>query len=92
MNLFFWLKKRTKSGSIAKKRLKSILISDRTECSTNFIDTIKGEIGQTLSKYMEVDTNHMSMEFVTDTQTFEAADTKLLFIKIPFREINKVIY
>ncbi len=92
MNLFFLFKKKRKSGSIAKKRLKSILISDRTECSTNFIDTIKGEIGQALSKYMEVDTERMSMEFVTDTQRGELSDTKFLFIKIPFREINKVIY
>ena len=77
---------------IAKRRLKSILISDRTECSTNFIDTIKGEIGQSLSKYMEVDTNHIILEFVTNSNGNNTSESMFLMARIPFREINKVIY
>ena len=88
---FFRKKRKSKSGSIAKQRLKTLLISDRADCSANFINGIKGDIGLTLSKYMEVDVEHMEIN-IQQSETSASGETKMILVaKVPFREINKVI-
>ena len=86
MKWFFGFRRKRKrgSGAIAKQRLKTLLISDRADCSADFINGIKGDIGLTLSKYMEVN--------ILQNQTTVRNDgTMVLVARIPFREINKVI-
>jgi cell division topological specificity factor len=87
-----WHKKKKKgSGAIAKQRLKTLLMSDRADCSADLINGIKGDIGLTLSKYMEVDADHMEVNILqTDSSVSEGA-SMVLVARIPFREINKVI-
>lgn len=87
----FRKKKKKGSGSIAKQRLKTLLISDRADCSADFINGIKGDIGLTLSKYMEVDTDHMEVNIVQNQAVVKNDGTMVLIARIPFREINKVI-
>lgn len=83
--------KKKKSGAIAKQRLKTLLISDRADCSADLIDAIKGDISQTLSKYMEVDVKYMKVD-ILPIDTVGTKDTKMVLVaKVPFREINKVI-
>ena len=92
MLFFSRFSKRSKSASIAKKRIKNILFSDRVDCSVNFMDAIKGDIGQTLSKYMEIDFNGIALDIMSDSSENELCSKMFLVAKIPFREINKVIY
>jgi len=89
MKWFFGFRRKRKrgSGAIAKQRLKTLLISDRADCSAG----IKGDIGLTLSKYMEVDTDHMEVNILQNQTTVRNDGTMVLVARIPFREINKVI-
>ena len=52
---FLELFKKKDSGSVAKDRLKLLLISDRTNCSPEIMEAIQRDIIEVLSKYMEID-------------------------------------
>ena len=43
------------SGSIAKDRLKLVLVSDRANCSPELMEQIKNDIINVISKYVEID-------------------------------------
>ena len=84
-------KRKKGSGAIAKQRLKTLLISDTADCSADLINGIKGDIGLTLSKYMEVDVDHMEVNNLQSESALRGDGAMMLVARIPFREINKVI-
>lgn len=45
---------KTSSVSIAKERLRSLLISDRVNCTPDTFEKIQSELYKTISKYIEV--------------------------------------
>ena len=53
MNVFE-SKKGNKSVSIAKDRLKALLVSDRVNCTPDNIEKIHSELYKTISKYIEI--------------------------------------
>ena len=53
MNVFE-TKKRNASVSIAKDRLKTLLVSDRVNCTPDTFEKIQSELFKTVSKYIEV--------------------------------------
>ena len=53
-------KKKT-SGSIAKDRLKILLISDRINCSPQTLNLIKQDLTHSISKYMSIDEEHVEI-------------------------------
>ena len=57
INIF---KKKT-SGSIAKDRLKILLISDRINCSPQTLNLIKQDLIHSISKYMSIDEEHVEI-------------------------------
>lgn len=42
------------SVSVAKERLKALLVSDRVNCTPDTIDKIHSELYKTISKYIDV--------------------------------------
>ena len=44
----------TPSVTIAKKRLKSLIVSDRMECTSDMIDNFTKDLYLTFSKYIEI--------------------------------------
>ena len=60
MNKFRIFKKKT-SGSIAKDRLKILLISDRINCSPQTLNLIKQDLIHSISKYMCIDEEHVEI-------------------------------
>ena len=44
----------TPSVTIAKKRLKSLIVSDRMECTSDMIDNFTKDLYLTVSKYIEI--------------------------------------
>lgn len=83
--------KHKRSGAIAKVRLKSMLMSDRSECSSDIIDAIKEELYETLARYIEVDMGHIQLDMITNDEPDTKNKQIFLVAKIPFRGINKVI-
>ena len=53
--------KRKTSSSIAKDRLKILLISDRVNCSPQTLNLIKQDLIHSISKYMSIDEEHMEI-------------------------------
>ena len=49
------------SGEIARKRLKLLLLADKTNCSPEFLEMIKDDILQVVSKYMEIDSGDIEV-------------------------------
>lgn len=53
MNVFE-TKRRNASVSVAKDRLKTLLVSDRVNCTPDTFEKIQSELYKTISKYIEV--------------------------------------
>lgn len=50
-----------KSGSVAKERLRLVLIHDQAKVSPELLETLRGEIIGVISKYMEIDSQSLEM-------------------------------
>ena len=50
----FETKNKTTSVTIAKDRLKSLLVSDRVNCTPDTFEKIQQELYKTISKYIEI--------------------------------------
>ena len=79
-------KKKT-SGSIAKDRLKILLISDRVNCSPEMMELIKHDIALVISKYMKIDSDSMDIQI---SKTAKSGRNKLpvLYANIPIIDLN----
>ncbi len=42
------------SVSVAKERLKNLLISDRMQCAPEVVDKLEGDLYHTVSKYLDI--------------------------------------
>ena len=67
MSLLDLFKKKS-SGTIAKDRLKLLLVSDRANCSPDVMEMIKNDIIQVISKYMEIDAEGLDIQ-ITDRKS-----------------------
>ena len=54
------------SGQKAKDRLRIVLIHDRTDISPQLLDSLRDEIVQVLTKYMEIDTQKIEIDLDHD--------------------------
>lgn len=50
------------SVSVAKERLKSLLVSDRVNCTPDTFEKIHTELYKTISKYIEVVPEHFDIK------------------------------
>ena len=49
------------SGEIVRKRLKLLLVADKTNCSPEFLEMIRDDIFEVVSKYMEIDSGEIEV-------------------------------
>lgn len=84
----FWKMMRKKnSGSVAKDRLKLLLVSDRANCSPETMDMIKNDIISVISKYMDINKEEMDIS-IMQTSTKEGTTVPALFANIPIKEMK----
>ena len=89
MSLFDMFKKNKASGSVAKDRLKLVLVSDRAGCSPEIMEALKNEIIQVISKYMEIDTDNLNIQ-ITQTESEDGHGiVPVLCANIPVRDMKK---
>jgi cell division topological specificity factor len=55
-----------KSAAQAKERLKLVLIHDRTDLPPQFIDSIKNEMLQVISRYVDIDASAIKISMTQD--------------------------
>ncbi len=68
MGLFSFFSKE-KSGTVAKNRLKLVLIHDRTLLSPEKMEKLKNELIDVISRYLEVDKETLNIEISPDGET-----------------------
>ena len=80
--------RRRSSGTMAKDRLKLVLVSDRASCSPETMEMIKNDIIEVISKYMESDTQGLDIQ-ITQTETEEGnGNGPALYANIPIKEVR----
>ena len=82
MALLDFFKKKS-SGSLAKDRLKLVLISDRANCNPEIMESIKNDIIKVISKYMDFD------ESALDVQMAEQDNMTMLEVNIPVANVKR---
>lgn len=81
--------RRKNSSEVAKDRLKLLLISDRTTCSTEVMELIKNDIIKVISKYMEIDCEGLDIQ-ITQTESDNGnGKVPALCANIPIRDMKK---
>lgn len=75
MKIFNVFKRKT-SGTVARERLKQLLLTDRMNLSTDVAERIHKDISKCLSKYLDIDEKKISVQFEKDQSSKET------FIKI----------
>ena len=84
MGLFEMFKKKN-TGSVAKDRLKLLLVSDRANCSPDVMEQIKNDIINVISKYMDIDVQGLDIQI---TQTESEGTVPALFANIPIKDLK----
>ncbi|HEY7980261.1 MAG TPA: cell division topological specificity factor MinE [Candidatus Eremiobacteraceae bacterium] len=70
------------SKSLAKERLRLILMSDRVSLAPDVFDAMKGEMLEVLRRYLEIDEHGMDVHFENAERQFA------LLANIPVREVR----
>ena len=70
-----------KSASLAKERMKLVLIHDRTDLSPRALDELKDELIQVISRYIEIDPDAVRIDMAQDGRQ------QRLIADIPLRQV-----
>ena len=80
--------KKKSSGSVAKDRLKLLLVSERADCSPDVMEAIKNDIIQVISKYMEIDAEGLDIQInQTESETTNGT-VPALYANIPIKDLK----
>lgn len=71
------------SASIAKERLRLVLVHDRTDVAPQFLEALKEEIVAVISRYMEIDRDQMEVNLQS------GPDQATLVANIPVRRMKR---
>lgn len=89
MDLFKSLdKENSNSKNVAKERLKLVLVHDRVNISSSFLEMIKGEIIKVISDYMEIDEKHLDMQMTKIRREEDNALLPALVANIPIKRMK----
>lgn len=78
--------KKKQSSSVAKDRLKLVLVSDRSGCSPEVMEKIKNDIIAVISKYIEIDQDGLDIK-IQQTQD-GTSNGPALFANIPIKDMK----
>ena len=85
----FFKKKEPASGSVAKDRLKLVLVHDRVDCSSQGLEMLKGDIIKVISNYMEIDEEELDIN-ITQTENEDHNGTvPVLYANIPIKSMHR---
>ena len=87
---FFRKKQEVTSGTVAKDRLKLVLVHDRVNCSSQVLEMLKTDIIKVISNYMEIDDEELDIQ-ISHTQSDDNNGTvPVLYANIPIKSMRKV--
>ncbi len=76
------------SKNVAKERLKLVLVHDRTNCSPDFLEMIKGDIIKVISDYMEIDEGGLDIKITRTKREFDDSTIPALVANIPIKKMK----
>lgn len=86
---FFDVFKKKSSSSVAKDRLKLLLVSDRANCSPEIMEQIKNDIIKVISKYMDIDTEGLDIQISqVNGEDNNGVAGPALFANIPIKNMK----
>jgi len=85
----FFKKKAPSSGSVAKDRLKLVLVHDRVDCSTQVLEMLKGDIIKVISNYMEIDEDELDINITQTKSDDNAGSVPVLYANIPIKSMRR---
>lgn len=89
MDLFkLFSKEDASSKNVAKERLKLVLVHDRTNCSPNFLEMIKGDLLNVISDYMEIDEDGLDIKITKTKKSTGDAMVPALIANIPIKKMK----
>ena len=71
------------SKSVAKERLKLVLVHDRVDCSNTLLDMIKTDIIKVIANYAEIDEDGLEIKMSKTRSEDEDMPVSALIAKIP---------
>lgn len=80
--------KKKSSGSVAKDRLKLVLVSDRANCSPEIMEQIKNDIINVISKYVEIDSEGLDISITQTESEGNNGSVPALCANIPIRDLK----
>ena len=81
--------RRKSSCQIAKDRLKTLLISDRVNCSPEMMELIKMDIAKVISKYMKIDAQSMEIQITQTSGKGHGIKNPTLYANIPILDLKQ---
>jgi cell division topological specificity factor len=89
MDLFKSLNKQSSnSKDVAKERLKLVLVHDRVNVSSSFLEMIKGDIIKVISDYMEIDEKNLEVKMTKTKRDEDDALVPALVANIPIKRMK----
>ncbi len=71
------------SADVAKERLRLVLVHDRTNVSPQFLEALKNELIEVISRYMEIEEEQMDV-------TLQSAENQVALVaSIPVRRMKR---
>lgn len=79
---------RPNSGEIAKKRLKFLLVADRTGCSPEILEMIRSDFINAVSRYLEIDKEELTVCVIRSAGEGIMGKVPALYASIPIHDIQ----
>ena len=77
------------SGSVAKDRLKLVLVHDRVNCSSQVLEMLKTDIIKVISNYMEIDEEELDIQITQTPSEDNNGTVPVLYANIPIKSMKK---
>ncbi|MBQ4232780.1 MAG: cell division topological specificity factor MinE [Lachnospiraceae bacterium] len=82
-----FFKKQTPASN-AKGRLQMMLVTDRANCSPEIMESIKRDIMEVLSKYVEIDQEKLDIQLNQQGEGTENGSVPVLLANIPIKSMK----
>ncbi len=82
-------RRKVASKDLAKDRLKLVLVHDRANTDTEFLEKIKDEIMQVLEKYMDVSDSGLDIHITTAQSEDGKSEVPALTANIPIKAMKR---
>ena len=83
----FFSKKPTTSSDVARDRLKLVLVHDRSNCSPELLEMIRGDILEVLKKYVNIDATGLDIRISNHEKEFDGKPA--LIANIPITSMKR---